>query len=428
MQIKRTDTSDTQVTLSLGADEKLLMRVKDRVVQRLAPRVKLPGFRSGKAPISIIEKNIDQKVLQTEVLEDAVNEMYGIGLQKENLRPVGQPAISLKKYVPFTEIEFEAEIEVVGPIKLGDYKSGRKPAEVAKVTAKDIEDVIDNLKLRLAERKDVDREAKNKDQVWIDFAGFDPKGNPVPGADGKDYPLALGSDTFIPGFEDKLLGVKAGDEKEFTLTFPKDYRIKSMAGNKVTFKVKANKVQEVVEPKVDDDFAAKSGPFKTVEELKADIKKQLAHERELQARRQFEDDLVMDIVGKSNVTVPQTLLAEQTARLMQDLKQNLMYRGQTLQEFLDAEGKTEEQYTKEDLEPEAKRRVSAGLVLSEIAEKENITVTPEELEIRIQILKGQYQDQAMQEELDKPENRREIAARLLTEKTVNKLADYATKQ
>jgi FKBP-type peptidyl-prolyl cis-trans isomerase (trigger factor) len=122
------------------------------------------------------------------------------------------------------------------------------------------------------------------------------------------------------------------------------------------------------------------------------------------------------------------LLAEQTARLMQDLKQNLMYRGQTLQEFLDAEGKTEEQYTKEDLEPEAKRRVSAGLVLSEIAEKENITVTPEELEIRIQILKGQYQDQAMQEELDKPENRREIAARLLTEKTVNKLADYATKQ
>jgi trigger factor len=238
--------------------------------------------------------------------------------------------------------------------------------------------------------------------------------------------LLLGSKTFIPGFEENLVGTNAGEEKTFTLTFPKDYGVKALANKKVTFTVNVTKVQEVIEPKVDDAFAAQVGPFKTVKELKDDIKKQLTHERQHELDRDFESELVKEISDKSKVTIPEVMINDQVERLLRDLQQNLTYRGQTFPEFLEQEGKTEEQYRKDVLAPQAEERVKAGLVLSEIAEREGIEVTPEELEIRVQILKNQYQDQAMQAELEKPENRRDIAARLLTEKTLNKLVHYAT--
>ena len=182
----------------------------------------------------------------------------------------------------------------------------------------------------------------------------------------------------------------------------------------------------MTESKVDDELAAKVGPFKTVAELKADIKKQLKAEKQMQADRQFENELIMKIADKSQVDIPKTLVDEQIKAAEEEEKRNLMAKGQTWQEHLEAEGISEEQH-RERQRPEAEARVKAGLVLSEVAEQENIFVTPEELEIRIQVLKGQYQDSQMQVELDKPENQRDLAARLMTEKTVSKLAEYAGK-
>jgi trigger factor len=199
-----------------------------------------------------------------------------------------------------------------------------------------------------------------------------------------------------------------------------------MANKKVTFTVNINSVKEVLAPKLDDDFAAKAGPFDTLKALKEDIKRQLEVERQQQMEREFESELVRDITAKSKVVVPQILIDEQIDRMWQEMKQNLVYRGQTVAEFLESEAKSEDAYKSEVLKPQAEERVKASLVLTEISEKEKLDVTPEELEIRIQLLKSQYKDQAMQSELDKPENRNDIASRLLTEKTVSKLKEYVT--
>jgi trigger factor len=327
--------------------------------------------------------------------------------------------------VPFTELEFVVTVDVIGEINLGDYKKLKLEKPKTEVTADDIKDVIKSLQTRMAEKKDISRAAKTGDQVWIDFVGVDAKGQPVQGADGKDYPLVLGSNTFIPGFEPELVGLSAGEQKTFPVTFPKDYQVGALAGKEVNFTVTVTKVQEVIEPKADDEFAAKAGPFKTMAELKADIKKQLKQERENQAQREFENTLVRELAAQSTVEAPESLIEEQIDRIESEEKQNLVYKGQTWEEHLKSEGVTAEQH-REQKRAAATERVKMGLVLSAVAEAENLSVTPEELEIRLQILKGQYQDQQMQTELDKPENRQEIASRILTEKTLAKLTGYAT--
>lgn len=428
MQVKKTNPSKTEVVLTVIADEKELAPIKTHVLTHFQKSVKVPGFRAGKIPAEILEKNIEPSALQSQFLEEAIEQLYVAAAQDNKLRPVDRPQIEIKKFVPFTTLEFEAKVSVIGEITLPDYTKIKLAKPEVKVAEKEIKEVLTNLQTRLAEKKDVNRAAKDGDQVWIDFTGVDAKTkDTIKGADGKDYPLVIGSNTFIPGFEPELVGLESGAEKTFTVTFPKDYGAKEMAGRKVTFTVNVTKVQEVITPKLDDAFAAKAGPFKTMAELKKDITAQLSKEQQNQADRDYESELVKKISDKSKVDVPEVLVNDNIERLMRDLKQNLVYRGQTIQEFLDAEGKTEEAYRKEVVKPQAAERVKASLVLAEIAEKEKLDVTPEELEIRMQILKSQYQDPQMQEELAKPEARRDIASRLLTEKTLQKLVGYATK-
>jgi trigger factor len=426
MHVTRESKTPTQTHLIITASADDLTPIKNHVLSHFRKNVKVPGFRPGKAPDSLLEKHVDQRALIDEFMEHALNDLYRHAVEQEKLRPVAQPQVAIKKFVPFTELEFEAEIETIGGIKVADYKAVKLSKKPVTVTAKDVNDVLANLQKRLAQRKDVNRAAKDGDEVVIDFAGRDQDGKPINGADGKDYPLVIGSKTFIPGFEDHVTGMKAGEEKEFTITFPKDYGVKALQDKKVTFNVTVKKVQELVEPKLDDDFAKQAGPFKTVAELKADVKKQLTAEREREAQSNYENELIQKIVEKSSIEIPEVLINEQLQRLEDEEKRNLVYRGQTWQEHLDAEGVTEEQH-RERQRPDAELRVKAGLVLSEIADKEQISVQQEELQIRIQMLKGQYNDPAMLAELDKTENQQEIAAQLLTEKTIAKLVDYAGK-
>lgn len=426
MQITRENVNPTTIKLSIVADEDLLAKTKAGSLSRLGRNLKVQGFRPGKAPQHLIEKNLDPALLQSDFLEQAVNDAYVEAIRQEELRPVVQPQINITKFVPFTTLEFTAEVEVVGEIKLPDYKKVKLAKKPVKVTAEDVNKVIENLQTRVAEKADVDRAAKKGDEVLIDFAGTDAKTKePIQGADGKDYPLQLGSDTFIPGFEDNLIGVKPGKEKTFDLTFPADYGVATLQNRKVTFAVTIKKVQEMKLPKVDDAFAASVGPFKTVADLKADIKKQLESEQTYQNQREFDNELIEKIAEKAKVAIPKLLIDEEIDRLEDEEKRNLAYRGQTWQEHLDEEGVNEEEHREKKREA-AELRVKAGLVLSEIANEEKIDVTPEELEIRIQLLKGQYSDAAMQAELDKPEARRQILSGMLSEKTMAKLNDYAT--
>ena len=427
MQVVTKQSTDTEAVLTITADTKELATIKQHVLKELSSQVKVPGFREGKTPPEMIEKHVEPTRLQTEYLEHAINDIYPGAVQQSGLRPVGPPNVEIKKFVPFSTLEFTATIPVIGGLQLADYTKFKKDRPLVKLTAKDVDDVIDALRQRAAKAEDVDRPAKSGDQVIIDFKGVDDKGEPVKGADGKDYPLTLGSNSFIPGFEDNLVGMTAGEEKTFTLQFPKDYGVKALANRNVTFTVTVKKVQAMSEPALDDTFAASIGPVKTVEELKADIKKELQVERQRQADLDYESELVKELTTKSKLKVPQGLIDEQTDRLWREVQQNLMYRGQTAAEFLESDGKTEEEYKKTVLASQAEDRVKAGILLAEVADKEKIEVTKQELDIRMQALKAQYTDAQMQAELEKPETRRDIASRMLSEKTVAKLAAYANR-
>jgi trigger factor len=427
MHVSREQLSPTRVKLTITADDKVMQSTKSHVVAELSRNVKVPGFRPGKAPANIIEKHIDPTVLQSEFLDHAINRLYVDSAQHEQLRPIAQPEIAVTKFVPFTTLEFTAETEVVGDIKLADYKKIKLAPKKVEVTAKDVNEVIDNLLMRSAEKKEVDRAAKSGDELVIDFSGTDALTNePISGADGKDYPLVIGSNTFIPGFEDELIGAKKGAATTFTLTFPQDYGVAALQNRKVQFVVTVQKVTELQKPKLDDSFAASIGPFKTVAELKADIKKQLKNEKQQEANRDYDNELLEKIAAKSEVAIPDSLIEEEIGRLEEEEKRNIVYRGQTWEEHLAEEGITAEAH-RDKQRPAAELRIKGGLILGEIAEQEKITVTPEELEVRLMLLKNQYPDTNMQAELDKPENRRDINSRLMTEKTLDKLRSYAQK-
>ncbi len=427
MQLTRESTSDTKIKLTVVADQTELDTVKQHVLKELGGSVKVQGFRPGKAPANLIEKQVDPSRLQSEFLDHAINDLYVAAAQEQQLRPIAQPQISVTKFVPFSALEFTAEVEVVGDVKLADYKKITLLPPKVEITAADISEVLDNLLARGADKQAVKRAAKTGDEVLIDFTGTDAKtGDAIEGADGKDYPLLLGSNSFIPGFEDALSGVKPGGKTDFELTFPADYGAKPLQNRKVKFAVTVKTVSETTKPKLDDSFAASVGPFKTLAELKADIKKQLKAEREREAQSKFDSQLLETIADKSTVSVPEALIAQEIARIEEEEKRNIVYRGQTWQEHLDEEGLNAEQHSDKQ-RPAAERNIRAGLVLGEIANAENITVTPEELEIRLMLLKNQYPDAGMQAELDKPENRRDVQNRLMTEKTLAKLREYANK-
>lgn len=425
MQLKREQVSPTTLKLNFVADEHELQTAKDAALETLRANIKVPGFRPGKAPLAMVEKNIDPSVLQAEVIDRAVNQLYFEAVQNERLRPVAQPAINLTKFVPFTVLEFSAEVEAVGEIKLPDYKMIKVPKPTVNVTAKDVNEVLANLRSRAATKKDVSRAAKKSDEIVIDFTGTDAEnGEPIAGADGKDYPLVLGSDTFIPGFEDALLGVKPGATKTFTITFPADYGVAALRNKKVSFAVTVHKVQELTLPAADDTFAKTVGPFQTLAELKADIKKQLSAEKQRESNQAYINELLAKIAEQTDVAIPPALIDEEIDRMEAEEKQNLAYRGQTWEEHLAEEGVTADAH-RERQRAGALERVKAGLVLGQIAEEEHITVPPEELEMRVQLLKGQYTDPAMQAELDKPENRRDLHSRMMTEKSFDYLLSFA---
>ena len=421
--------SETEVELTIHGDEATMQRIREHVLtEHFADKVNIPGFRAGKAPANLIEKNVDQAAFQNQYLEEVVNDLFVQAVNQELLKTVDQPTIEIKKFVPYTTLEFVAKVPILGKVTLPDYKKIKLAKPAAKsVTTKDVDEVINSLTKQVSEKKDVNRDAKNGDKVWIDFRGKNEKGIPVNGADGKDYPLVLGSNTFIPGFEPNLIGLKAGDSKTFTIKFPKDYQVAALANRDVTFSVDVIKVQEIIDPILDDDFAAKIGPFKTMAELRTDIKKQLTLENTNRNERDYETALLKHIADKSKVVIPEPLLKLETDKKLEELKRNLTYRGQTFPEFLENEGQTEEEYIEKEIKPEAAERLKASIVLSEISELENMNVTNEEVEQKLQLLRAQYQDPQAQADLARPEAKRDIASRILAEKTVLKLVDYASK-
>lgn len=418
--IKHQSDTKVLVTVALSADE--LATIKQTTVRRLAGSVKVAGFRPGKVPAAVAEKNIDANRLNSEILEDAVNASATEAFDAAKLMPLDRPQVNVQKYVPGEQLEYTAEVEIIPAIKLGDYKKLKAKKATVAVAAKDVDEVLERLRTNVAQKVEVTRAAKNGDEVVIDFDGTDADGKAVPGASGTDYDLTLGSHSFIPGFEEGLVGKKAGDALDLPLTFPKDYHHKPLAGAKVTFAVTVKAVKELQLPALDDAFAAQVSAFKTLAELRADITRELTEQKEREAVDKLKDELIEQLVKGSHVPAPHVLIHDQIDSLERDFVQNLMYRGMTLDQYLEQQGKTRDDWRNKDLHEQAERRVQVGLVLAELSKVEGIEVAKEELETRLSEMLARYGNTPdIKKQLDTPEARRDIANRVLTEKTVDRL-------
>jgi trigger factor len=417
--------TDSEVTLSISAEAHEIKHAQEHTLNKYRGQVKAAGFRPGKAPDHIVIREVGDTTIQSEVIDHAMSHAYGDAVREHGIQVVASPKIDIEKWVPYDTLEFVATIEVVPPIKLVDYKNIKKAKAKIEIKDSQIDTVIEDLQRRTAKRVPALRPAEMDDEVKFDFEGK-LNGEIVPGAVGKDYSLKLGSNTFIPGFEPEMVGLKVGDSKTFTVTFPKDYHEKSLAGQPVEFKVDMHEVSALELPKVDDQFASEVGPFKNVKELRADIKDQLMAEAETEAKRTFENELLEDIIKKTDVKAPSGLVSQQIERIKGEMSQRLEQAGLNMEQYLEGQKKSQQELEKE-VTPEAEKRVKLALILTEVAKAEKLSISNDEIENEIEALKVQYTDPKMQEELRNDHVREDIYNHLMATKVINKLVEYAQK-
>lgn len=419
MKITVKHLSDTKIALTILVSKDELDAAEQVALTKLSKSVKAPGFRVGKVPSSVAAKYVNPQALAEQTLDDALSKAVSQAFVDEKIPALDRPQIDIKKYVPGQELEFVAEAEILPTVVLGKYKKMGIKKNIEKVTEKDINEVVDRMRKGFAKRVTVDRLAKRDDEVVIDFTGKR-DGVVFDGGSSKDYTLSLGSNQFIPGFEEAIVGHKKGDIFEVPLKFPDDYHAESLAGADVVFTVAIKDVKKIELPKLDDDFAKTAGPFKTLQDLKSDIKRELGLAKEREAVESFKDALVEKLISLSKVPVPDVLLSDQMKSIEQDMSQNLMYQGMTLDMYLKSKGLSKEDWLKTEVKSVAEKRVKAGLVLSELSKAEKITASDEELAAQINKYQEQYGNRSGQD-FTSPEMQRDIANRLLTEKTVERL-------
>ena len=430
MNIQRENISPTRVKLTVSLDKSALADAEAVALTKLAKSVKAPGFRKGKVPVTVAKKHIEPAHLAQETLENAVSKAVAEAFADQNLQALERPEVEVTKYEHDAELEFTAEGDVMPEVSLGDYKKLKLDVQPArKILKKDVEDTLLRIKQQLATKESVDRAAKNGDEVVIDFVGKK-DGKPFDGGAGQQYPLTLGSKSFIRCFEDALVGVKAGQETDVKLSFPDDYHVADLAGAPVVFEVKVHEVKQVVLPEDSDELAAKTGPFTSMDELRADIKRELKNQADQEHQDALRDAAVAALVKASKAPVPAVLKQDQLQAIERDMTQNLMYQGVTLEQWLEQKGYANRQeWIDKEAAELAESRVQAGLVLAELSKAEQITATNEELAERLQAMKDQYAKQPdMAKRFDEPEVQRDMANRLLTEKTVDRLVELNTKK
>ena len=416
--------SATRVLVTVAAGQSELEAAEQVALKRMAKKIKVNGFRQGHVPIAVVKKHADPNTLNQETLEAAINRAVAEVFLGNKLQVLDRPEVELKKFVPGETLEFTAEADIMPEVKLGDYKKLKATKKAIKVDKKDVKEVIERIRKGLAEKTETTEAARDGDEVIIDFVGKR-GGKAFQGGTGKDYPLTLGSGAFIPGFEEALVGLKAGDKKDVALQFPKDYHAKDLAGADVVFETTVKKVNKIELPELNDEFAAKAGPYTSMDDLRQDIEAEITAQQERQSLDELKDDLVKQLVAASDVAVPDVLRQDQIRSLEQDLVQNLRYRGMTLDQYYESRGfANRDAWVEAEANDTAEARIKAGLVLAELSKELAIEATADELAAHINAYKQQYANNTeMAKRFDQPEAQREIANRLITEKTVDKLVE-----
>jgi trigger factor len=401
-------------------DGKDLAKYKSKAIKKLGEGIKIAGFRAGTAPEKLIEEKLDENQIRSEVANYSVDAAFGATLKEFELDIIGAPKMEIKEVVEGEKMV----IEFVGIIKpevtLPDYSKWPKVKLSAKVAPEEVDLTIQQLRENMAEAVEVERAAKSGDKVWLDFDGRDEKDGKIPGAESKNYPLILGSRSFIPGFEEEVIGLKVGDEKEFNITFPENYHSESLQNKKVKFKIKIHKIAELKKPELDAAFAAKVGGFKTVADLKADIEAGLLERAERGEREEAKDKLAEKLGTESKMELPDLLVEENVEAGLHNAKHQAEQSGKKWEDFIQEAGfKSEADLIAKEARPQSEKQVKISLALRALAEKEKLEVSKEELEQYTSVLLQQYANPEAQRQIMSPQEQARLEGRLLADKVLD---------
>ena len=388
--VEKKEKSTVELTIQVEADQ--FEAAIQKVYLKNRSRINVPGFRKGKAPRKIIEGMYGANVFYEDAINDIYPAVYAEAVKEQGLDDVGYPKMEIVE-VGKDGFTFKALVSVRPEAKLGEYKGLTAPKEEPKVTDKDIDEELKPYIDRAARLVSVKRKAKKGDTAVIDFEGFD-NGTPFEGGKGENYDLKLGAGMFVPGFEEQVIGMKAGEEKDIDITFPEDYHA-DLAGKAVVFHVKVNEVKESQAPEVDDEFAKDVSEFDSLADFRKDLGDKLLERKRAQAKADFENAVLEQLVEGMECEIPDGMVEVQVDRLMDDYAMRIQSQGMRVEDYMSMMGMTPDMM-RTSARPSALKQVQMELALTAVAKAEGLEATDEEYEAEIAKLAEQYKMEADQ--------------------------------
>lgn len=375
--------------LEVEVDADRVAAALDKAFQKVVKKANVPGFRKGKVPRPIFEARFGVESLYQDAIDILLPEVYSEAVEQTDIFPVDRPEVDIEQFEKGQAFKFKAKVIVKPEVKLGDYKGVEVPAASVEVSEDELNEELTRLQERHAELVVIDEEAaKQGDTVVIDFDGS-VDGVPFEGGKAERYSLELGSNTFIPGFEDQVIGLATGDFKDVTVTFPETYHAEELANKEAVFKVKVHEIKRKELPALDDEFAKDVSEFDTLDEFKTDLKKQLADRKSKEAEAEREKVLVDKVGENAEVEIPEAMVQSEVQNMVRDFDNRLRAQGMNLDMFLGFSGQTVEDL-KEQMKGDAEKRVRNNLVLEQIAKAENIDASEEEINKELQDMADAY--------------------------------------
>lgn len=422
MSVKVEKQENSKVVLEFTMSKEEFNKNLDKAFVKNAKYFKVPGFRNGKVPRAIVEKVYGETVLFDAVIEDTVDEAYRVAIEENNLEVVSKPELDIKQIGKDKDLIYTVTIFVKPEATVKDYKGIEIKKFDTRVTKKDIDNALDQARDKNARTVTVeDRALEMKDISTIDFEGF-VDGVAFEGGKGENFELTIGSGQFIPGFEEQLVGMKIGEEKEINVKFPEEYHAENLAGKDAMFKVKLISIKSKVLPELDDEFAKDVSEFDTLDEYKKDIEKKLKEEKEKQAEADKEAQAIEKLVENTEVNIPDSMIQDQMEQMVEQFNANLSYQGLNIETYCQYVGTTVEAF-KETLKPQASKDIKLKLALEYIAKVENITVNDEDINVKIDELAKEYGNENSDSLKNNENVRKYMSERVLQDKTLKVVLD-----
>ena len=396
MSVKVEKLEKNAVKLEITVSSEKFNEALNKSYKKNAKRFNVPGFRKGKAPMQVIMKYYGEGVLYDDAINFACEMSYPAAIEENKIEVVDYPSIDVVSIGKGEDFVYTATVTVKPEVKLGDYKGIEAKKVEYTVSDEDVDAEINAMREKAARVVSKEDSAiENGDIAVIDFEGFVDE-VAFEGGKGEDFDLTIGSGTFIPGFEEQLVGAKAGEEKDVNVTFPEDYRVEELAGKPAVFKVlvKAVKVKEV--PELDDEFAKDSSEFETLADLKADVKKKQEEANAEKAKREYEDELIKKVTENAEVDIPDVMIEKEVDFMVRDLEMKLKYQGLNIEKYLELLGMTMDKL-RSDFRETALVRVKTNLVITSIAKVENVEVTEDEIKARAEEIAKRYGTEKLEE-------------------------------